>query len=89
MVYIGAMLNNRSTNRMTDDDIKNELRTLANQKRLSEFSRFSGIALPTMQGILRSVTNREDGKREMTKYTREGLKKSLKKWGAKNDLRKD
>ena len=74
---------------MTDDDIKNELRTLANQKRLSEFSRFSGIALPTMQGILRSVTNREDGKREMTKYTREGLKKSLKSWGAKHDLRKD
>lgn len=72
---------------MTDEEIKAQLRELTRQKRLSAFSRFSGIALPTMQGLLRAVTNREDGKRDMTKYTRSNIKKALKKWGEKNDLR--
>lgn len=71
---------------LTDKQIHDFLRELASVKQMSAFSRFSGIPLPTLQGLIRNVTNRESGYRQMTKYTRSNVSKAFRKWSAKHDI---
>lgn len=77
---------------MTDKEILDRLALLAKERKLSEFSRVSGVNLVTMQQLQRSHVGllmgapikygvkRANGERKMTHYTREAILKGFKKY---------